>query len=105
MLKIFLDQYFLFLKNNKKYLSFQLSLLFQPDLKKIVEGPLQQRAERLLSNTVIMFREAGASNPDLTARRFMSELDGIALHNLSVFKDYPLDEMHTQLFDNYKDLK
>lgn len=104
-LRTFLDQYFLFLKNNNKYLSFQLSLLFQPDLKEIVQAPLQRRAERLLSNTEVMFRAAGASKPKRTALRFMSELDGIALHNLSVFQDYPLDDMHQQLFDNYKDLK
>ncbi|MBL4602260.1 MAG: TetR/AcrR family transcriptional regulator [Emcibacteraceae bacterium] len=103
-LRQFLDQFFLFLVNNKSYLRFQLSLLFQPDLKAIVEGPLQQRAELLLSHTITMFREVGAENPALTARRFISELDGIALHHLSVFKNYPLDDMHQQLFNNYKDL-
>lgn len=100
----FLEQYFLFLKENKSYLTFQLSLIFQPDLKKIVAAPLQRRAEYLLQQTITMFSNAGVDKPDLIARRFMTELDGIALHQLSIFKDYPLKEMHAQLFENYKDL-
>ncbi len=103
-LRDFLDQYHLALKTNKNYLSFQLSLLFQPDLKKIVQAPLQRRAARLLSLTEEMFRDAGIPDPNLAARRFITELDGIALHYLSVFKDFPLEEMLQQVFRNYKDL-
>lgn len=89
-LQNFLDQYVLSLKTNRDYLSFQLSLLFQPDLRKIVQAPLQKRAEHLLFLTEKMFIEAGVENSKLVARRFVSELDGIALHELSVFKDLSL---------------
>lgn len=105
MLQKTLTQFILFLKQNREYLTFQLSLLFQPDLRKIVIAPLQRRAEHLLKQTKIMFEKAEIDNPTLTARRFLAELDGIALHELSVFKDYPLDEMQKQIFKNYKDLK
>lgn len=104
-LKGFLDQYFNFIKTNKSYLTFQLSLLFQPDLKSIVEAPLQKRGEQLLKKTAAMFRNARVDKPDYQARRIISELDGITLHYLSVFKDYPLYEMKEQLFLNYKDLQ
>ena len=103
-LKLFTDQYAEPLKNNREYLSFQLSLLYQPDLKTLVEAPLQKRAAQLLKLTESLFKKAGVPNSNLTARRFISELDGIALHHLSVFKDYPLDDMLEQLFQNYKDL-
>ena len=103
-LKLFTDQYAEPLKNNREYLSFQLSLLYQPDLKTLVEAPLQERAAQLLKLTESLFKKAGVPNSNLTARRFISELDGIALHHLSVFKDYPLDDMLEQLFQNYKDL-
>ena len=81
-----------------------LSLLYQPDLKPLVSGPLQKRAAHLLAVTEGIFCNANVAKPQLTARRFMSELDGIALHHLSVFEDYPLTEMLEQMFQHYKDL-
>lgn len=104
MLRDFLDRYSRSLKANKQFLTFQLSLMFQPDLKTIVQGPMHARAEQLLAMTETMFNQAGAHEPRVIARRFISELDGITLHYLSVFKDYPLDEMLIQLYQNYKDL-
>jgi AcrR family transcriptional regulator len=105
MLRETLEQFILFLKQNRNYITFQLSLLFQPDLRKIVIKPLQKRAEHLLKQTKIMFDKANIDNPTLVSRSFLAELDGIVLHELSVFKNYPLDEMHQQIFENYKDLK
>jgi len=103
-LRQFLDAYGTSLKKNSTQLSFQLSLLYQPDLKALVLGPLQRRGEKLLATTVAMFENAGVQNPSLTARRFVAELDGIALHYLSIFKGYPLDDMLDYVFQNYKDL-
>ena len=100
----FLRQFAAFLKTNEDYLSFQLSLLFQPKLKNLVQGPLQSRADHLLLTTEQMFHAAHIEHAAYTARRFLAELDGITLHYLSVFKDYPLDHMLKQLFQNYKDL-
>lgn len=104
-LRNFLGHYMHMLETNKNYLSFQLSLIFQPDLKDLVKEPLQKRAQHLLTLTEKMFREAGFKNPEKTARRFITELDGIALHNLSIFEDYPLEEVKEQLFENYKEIK
>jgi len=104
-LRQFLDQYLLALNTDKDFLSFQLSLLLQPELKPVVQASLQRRAESLLAITETMFRNAGIERANLTARRFMTELDGIALHHLSVFKDFPLEEMLEQVFLNYKDLQ
>lgn len=101
----FLGQYFGFLQAHKTYLTFQLSLLFQPGLKDIVQETLQRRADHLLSVTEQMFRGAGVNRPDLVARRFIAELDGMALHHLSVFKHYPLAEMQDYIFENYKDIQ
>lgn len=103
-LRKFLDTYAHNLKTNKEYLSFQLSLLLQPDLKAIVSAPLRSRADHLLHVTLMMFKNTGAREPEMRARRFISELDGIALHYLAVFNDYPLDDMLDQLFDHYKEL-
>tara|TARA_R110002096_G_scaffold428927_1_gene641254 strand:- start:86947 stop:87504 length:558 start_codon:yes stop_codon:yes gene_type:complete len=101
----FLGQYISFLKENREYLTFQLSLMFQPDLRKIVEAPLQKRANHLLNQTIVMFKKAKVRKAKLVARRFLAELDGIALHELAIFKDYPLEDMQNLLFKNYKDLQ
>lgn len=101
----FLSHYIHFLEVNKNYLSFQLSLIFQPGLKNLAKVPLQKRALHLFSLTEKMFQEAGFKAPKKTARRFITELDGIALHNLSIFEDYPLEEIKEQLFENYKEVK
>ncbi len=102
-LRDFLARYGKSLKANKQFLTFQLSLMFQPDLKDIVQGPMHARAEQLLAMTEAMFQRAGANDPLASARRFVAELDGITLHYLSVFKDYPLDAMLVQLYQNYKE--
>jgi len=103
-LRDFLARYGKLLRANGHFLKFQISLMFQPDLRSIVEGPMQARAEQLLAMTQDMFRQAGAREPMVVARRFISELDGVTLHYLSIFKDYPLDEMLVQLYQNYKEL-
>ncbi len=99
----FLVRYGRSLETGKRYLSFQLSLFFQPDLKVIVAPLLQKRAEELLCKTEAMFESAGAKDPIVVARRFVSELDGVALHYLAVFEDFPLEMMLVQLYENYKD--
>ncbi len=103
-LRDFLARYGKSVKTNKQFLTFQLSLMFQPDLRSIVEGPMQARAEQLLTMAQAMFNQAGAREPLRLARRLISELDGITLHYLSIFKDYPFDEMLVQLYQNYKEL-
>lgn len=103
-LRDFLDAYAAALREHQDQLIFQLSLLFQPDLRDIVKAPLETRGMRLLGACEAMFRNAGIPNPTPTARRFISELDGIALHHLTVFQDFPLDEMLEQLFINYRSL-
>ncbi len=100
----FLDAYFHFLKSNKEYLSLQLGLLFQPGLKDLVRPMLQTRADKPYNTTQTMFRRSRVFAPDQAAKRLMTELDGIALHYLFVFDDYPLEEMIKQLFNNYKNL-
>ena len=104
-LKGFLGAYVGFVKTNKTFLTFQLSLLFQPDLREIVAAPLQKRANALLKQVDALFKKAGVPQSLMTARRLISELDGVALHYLSVFENYPLDKMKQQIYNNYKDLQ
>lgn len=103
-LRAFLDDIGCTLKNNKEFLSFQLGLLLQPELRSIIQKPLQRRADHLLTATEAMFKNADVADTHLSARRLLAEIDGIGLHYLSIFKNYPLDKMLNQLFESYRTL-
>ena len=103
-LSVFLDGFFDNLTANKQYFTFQIGLMFQPDLKPLVSPLLQQRADILLNLTKQMFESSSVKSPELTARRFISEVDGITLHYLSIYKDYPIFAIKEELYKNYKDL-
>lgn len=104
MLQDLLARFGLMLKQDQEGLSFQLSLLFDPALQDLLRPSLRKRSEGLLAVSRNLFQKAGAADPQMTARRFVSELDGIALHYLRVFEDYPLDDMLIELYENYKDI-
>ncbi len=104
MLRDLLARFGRMLKQNHEGLSFQLSLLFDPALQDLLRPLLRKRSEGLLAASKDLFHTAGVADPEMTARRFVSELDGIALHYLRVFEDYPLDDMLIGLYENYKDI-
>lgn len=103
-LEYFINNFFGNLIKNRQYFTFQIGLMFQPDLKVLVAPLLQQRADNLLSATKTMFESSSAKSPELAARRFISEVDGITLHFLSVYKDYPILAVKEELYKNYKEL-
>ncbi|PHR91641.1 MAG: hypothetical protein COA69_10630 [Robiginitomaculum sp.] len=98
----FLDHYMNSLETHKTYFSFQLSLLFQPSLKQYVQKLLHRRIDYILQLTTEMFRKAGCEAPEQMARRFVCELDGVAVQVLSEFPGFPLHEVREQLFLNYR---
>ena len=103
-LRGFLDGFFDNLTKNKQYFTFQIGLMFQPDLMPLVSPFLQQRADILLNLTQELFESSSVKSPEMTARRFISEVDGITLHYLSIYKDYPILAIKEELYKNYKDL-
>ncbi len=103
-LRAFVDGYRASLEEKDERLRFQLGLFLQPALADIVREPLHRRADALLQITETMFETAGLADSHMLARRLLSELDGIALHHLCVFVDYPLGQMMDQLYDNYEAL-
>ncbi len=90
------------LTTRRKLLSFQLSLLFDPKLHDIADAPMKKRARKLLYESERLFMRGGARDPKATARRFVAELDGIALHYLRLYDDYPLEATLVAVYENYK---
>ncbi len=92
-LSIFIDQYFLFLKNHQHFLKLQLTLILMPDLKALLGEAQKERAEKLLKKIWAWFNQAGVRQAKHRARLFLAMLDGVALHYLSIYERYPLMAM------------
>ncbi|PHS12934.1 MAG: TetR family transcriptional regulator [Blastopirellula sp.] len=100
----FIDHYFHFLKTEKTFLKLQLTLMLMPELKKVVSQPQQQRAKSLLKMLTGWFKQANASGAKNKARLFLAMLDGVALHYLSIYENYPLISMKPLLMQAAKEL-
>ena len=92
------------LKEEQPLLRFQLNLLFDPSLQPVVGDALRARVENLMDTTVALLESSGVRNPEHHARHLVAEIDGLALHFLHLFEDYPLDEMLVSLYEKYKDI-
>ncbi len=89
----FLDVYFQYLEDERRFLKLQLTLMLMPELQSVVNQPQQARAKLLLTMTTGWFSRWGSAEPENQARLFLAMLDGVALHYLSVYENYPLDEV------------
>ncbi|ABC28024.1 Transcriptional regulator [Hahella chejuensis KCTC 2396] len=100
----FLNVFFTFLKTEKTYLKLQLTILHTPELRKIVDAAVKQRAEMLLKQVSRWMKDLGVEKSRDNARIILAMLDGVALHYLSIYDKYPLDAVQKQLTRNILDL-
>lgn len=100
----FLDRYLSYLKTEKRFLKLQLTLMLMPELKQVVIEPQQKRAALLLNMLSNWFRQAGVRQPKGKARLFLAMLDGVALHYLCIYEQYPIRTMKTHLMQAARDL-
>lgn len=103
-LSVFVDNYFLFLQSEKRFLKLQLTLMLMPELRDIVKIPVEQRAAFLLNFLGGWFEDAGVVDPLTKARILLAMLDGVALHYLAIYDQYPLGTMRSQLIESAHDL-
>jgi AcrR family transcriptional regulator len=89
----FIDSYFSFLKQEKSFLTLQLSLMLSPELKSIVRSSVQERAEILLMMVFSWLRQLKTESAKHKARLIIALLDGIALHYLLIYEKYPLSSL------------
>ncbi len=103
-LTLFVDNYCAFLEKEKRFLKLQLTLLLMPELKEVVEKPVAQRASFLLQFLEGWFRDGGCTQSPIKARVLLAMLDGVALHYLAIYNQYPLNELRAQLIQSAHDL-
>ncbi len=93
----FIDTFFGYLISEKRFLKLQLTLMLMPELKEALHGSMKQRADLLLQMLIHWFQAAEVIDPENKGRLFLAMLDGIALHYLSTYDDYPLSSIKPQL--------
>ncbi len=68
-----------------------------PELKEVVRRPVKHRADLLLQMLIDWFQQADIMEPEYKARLLLAVLDGVALHYLSTYNQYPLSSMKPQI--------
>lgn len=103
-LRSFLARLSRMLKNDGSQMLFQLNLMFDPSLSAVTEPAFKARAIELMESTTELLSLSGTSDPGRHARHLVAEIDGITLHYLRLFADYPLDTVLIELYERYKDI-
>ena len=97
-----IENIFFGLENNQQFFQMNLNIMFQPSTKKILEKQIKERATQLFNSVKTLFDKNSKENSEILSYVFVSEIDGIALSYLSLFENYPLQEMKEQLQQKYK---
>lgn len=100
----FVDNYLSFLQSERRFLKLQLSLMLMPELRDVVREAQETRAALLLSTITAWLRDAGVDHPKGNARLFLAMLDGVALHYLCIYEQYPLRTMKLRLMQAARDI-
>lgn len=89
----FIESFFSFWVREQEFLRLQLTLMLTPELNEILKGTVKKRAESSLEFVTDWLIQLEVSEAEQKARLVLAQLDGISLHYLSIFEDYPLDSM------------
>lgn len=89
----FIDSFFGYLESERSFLKLQLTLMLMPELRSHVQQPQQERAALILEIVTGWFLHWKEDDAENKARLLTAMLDGIALHYLMIYEDYPLHTM------------
>lgn len=90
---LFLDNFFRFLIEERCFLKLQLTLILTPEINDVLQSSIRKRAEFSLQFITNWLTQIEVSQAERKARLVIALLDGISLHYLSIFEDYPLEDM------------
>ncbi|AZQ61148.1 TetR/AcrR family transcriptional regulator [Flammeovirga pectinis] len=100
-ISLLLNSFFDQLKRDKTFLQLNVSVISQPTTREIIKDLVKERADLIFRSTKKLFDEIDPINATAKSYMFISELDGIALNYLSIFNDYPLEEIKSLLIKKY----
>lgn len=104
-LKQLINNIFYQLENDKLFFQFNLNIMFQPSTRSFLEIHIRDRADILFKSVKRVFDKISPERSEILTYVFLAEIDGIALSYLSVFENYPLEEIKEELLNKYKNVK
>ena len=96
-----INKIFYQLENQRDFFQFNLTIMFQPSLRSVIQDLLEQRSKFLYESVLSIFQSKGVEDPVLDSYMFIAEIDGIVLDYLSVFDDLPLQKIKRYLIKKY----
>ncbi|MBB6459329.1 TetR/AcrR family transcriptional regulator [Flammeovirga kamogawensis] len=101
ILSLLLNSFFEQLKKDSTFLQLNVSVISQPTTREIVKDLIDERAALIFESTKKIFNEIDPINSTIRSYMFIAELDGIALNYLSIFNDFPIEEIKSELIKKY----
>ncbi|WP_436514591.1 TetR/AcrR family transcriptional regulator [Ekhidna sp. To15] len=103
-LLLIIENFFSQLEKDAVILRLNLNVMFQPSTREFLQTQIKERSAILFASVKKIFDQIDGQKSKTLSFMFIAELDGIALSYLSVFDDYPLQEIKEQLLSKYKSL-
>ncbi|MEO9483024.1 MAG: TetR/AcrR family transcriptional regulator [Ekhidna sp.] len=103
LLKI-IENFFAQLEKDVVTLRLNLNAMFQPSTREFLQTHINERSSILFESVKKIFDQIDLPRSSTLSFMFIAELDGIALSYLSVFDDYPLQDIKEQLLSKYQNL-
>ncbi len=76
--------------------------VFQPSTRKILQEHIASTTTTYLEQVKMVFNRVDKKNADVLSYLLISKIDGVVLNYLTVFKDYPIDQVKKALIEEYK---
>lgn len=92
------------LEQDKLFFQLNLNIMFQPSTKQLLSSQIKERSTILFDAVKAIFDDISPTQSSLLSFLFIAEVDGVALDYLSIFEDYPLEQIKTHLVHKYKAL-
>lgn len=96
-----IESFFTHLETDKLFFQLNLNVMLQPTTRDILGDLIKERASFIMDSVKNIFDEIDSNNSLVKSYLFISELDGIALNYLGIFKEYPLEEIKKQIIYKY----
>ncbi|WP_298900293.1 TetR/AcrR family transcriptional regulator [uncultured Psychroserpens sp.] len=100
-LRNIINSLFVQLEVDKTLFQLNLHLILQPKTRRLLNDLIGQRSSYILNHVKHIYGLIDPENATIRSYMFIAELDGIALNYLTIFEDYPLQEIQQQLIAKY----
>lgn len=90
-------------KSHKVFFKTHLNnCIFQPSTRKILDDLITDTTTAYFKKVRAVFDQLDNENSSVLSYLFISKIDGVVLNYLTVFEDYPIDEVKEALIEEYK---